>query len=722
MQTPEEVLSLAAMHGLDVQGNRSITLRSPLTAAVGLGDAAYDRIWVEGNISWWEPADRDALWEFLKTGISDHGIAHIRFDAYPGARSLEIIRDIVYEHRKNAGPEALPDVFEFLRFLAAEGQHPDYRRFVQAYRDRLSAMDPADAVRELEGQHHAFALEEMERIASDAGLECIVPEPSMAMEQWAIFHRQSQATQMHEARQRALRYAFGGPAQPEQHAAAGAAGGDAGAGGANRDYHRNAYPVYLHHRTSPDAVSSMAYAFGLTPAPIRNCRVLELGCGTALSLRMFAYANPESEFVGVDFAEEAIETARASARANGLRNIRLEAMDIMNFGEQDFGEFDYIIAHGVYSWVPEPIRIQILRICERHLTPNGVAFISFNARPGYHVNMMLREAGLRFGRGTESLVERSQAAIRGLQSMDFSDCSIPGLEGLLKIRFEDLEAGNPIQAGFDEFGDINNPQRFSAFAADLKAHGLKYFAESQILEWTGRTFSPPCQQLMSRLESDAVRRMEYRDLIRFCTFHAALVCRATQTPAPAPVPSRLLDMLITTGSTPLSQNPDPRGPRPEKFESPKGARVDVSAPLIKSLLITLYLESPTRLTLREALKRACLLSGEDPAKAMEGVHSWLPTFWETGFIDLYAFPQTATPYSGPFPEAVPLAREQGRLTDRVPSLTGTLIVIDDATEKKLLQLLDGKHPVEQIRAETGLSEVDLARILANWARVGLIVS
>jgi cyclopropane fatty-acyl-phospholipid synthase-like methyltransferase len=118
--------------------------------------------------------------------------------------------------------------------------------------------------------------------------------------------------------------------------------------------------------------------------------VLELGCGDGGNLIPMAFNLPGSEFVGVDLAPSAIKVGADKAARIGLTNITLRPLDILDF-DSSLGEFDYIIAHGVYSWVPHAVREKVLSICRTHLTSQGVAYISYNALPGGHIRQMMRE-------------------------------------------------------------------------------------------------------------------------------------------------------------------------------------------------------------------------------------------------------------------------------------------------------------------------------------------
>ena len=140
----------------------------------------------------------------------------------------------------------------------------------------------------------------------------------------------------------------------------------------------------------PDAIAAMAILHGVTPVPPDRCRVLELGCATAGNIMSMAFRFPKSQFVGIDLSPTQIEIGRLAVSDMGLQNVTLEARSITELGDEH-GQFDYIICHGVYSWVAPDVQEAILRVCARSLSPNGIAYVSYNTYPGWHRRGMLRE-------------------------------------------------------------------------------------------------------------------------------------------------------------------------------------------------------------------------------------------------------------------------------------------------------------------------------------------
>ena len=105
----------------------------------------------------------------------------------------------------------------------------------------------------------------------------------------------------------------------------------------------------------------------------------------------FALAHPDAEVIGVDLSPQQIAHGRELVAKIGLKNLDLRAMSLTDI-DASFGKFDYIICHGVFSWVPPEVRDAILRICRENLSAEGVAYISYNTYPGWKTSDVVRDA------------------------------------------------------------------------------------------------------------------------------------------------------------------------------------------------------------------------------------------------------------------------------------------------------------------------------------------
>ena len=134
------------------------------------------------------------------------------------------------------------------------------------------------------------------------------------------------------------------------------------------DYDSIPYPSITHHATNPLRTAALARLLGMEPAAPNRCRVLDIGCATGSNIMAMAALNPDSEYVGVDLSQVQIAYGRKVAADTGLFNVTLHAIDLAAIDES-FGTFDYIIAHGLYSWIPAEARDGLMRICRDHLAP-----------------------------------------------------------------------------------------------------------------------------------------------------------------------------------------------------------------------------------------------------------------------------------------------------------------------------------------------------------------
>ena len=134
----------------------------------------------------------------------------------------------------------------------------------------------------------------------------------------------------------------------------------------------------------PERLATLGTLLGLDVAPLPTCRVLELACGDGANLVPIASTLPGATFVGFDFAAAPI--ARAQRMVSELRLANVHAVQLhLREVPGDFGTFDYIIAHGLYSWIPADVRAHVMPLIARLLAPNGVALVSYNAMPGCHM-------------------------------------------------------------------------------------------------------------------------------------------------------------------------------------------------------------------------------------------------------------------------------------------------------------------------------------------------
>ncbi|MBC7911996.1 MAG: methyltransferase domain-containing protein, partial [Pyrinomonadaceae bacterium] len=243
----------------------------------------------------------------------------------------------------------------------------------------------------------------------------------------------------------------------------------------SESYEEVLYPSYLHVQTQPDRLATMAAFYGMQPAPVEKCRVLELGCSDGSNLIPYAFHLPESEFIGIDLAARSVAIGQKRIEALGLKNVQLRVFDVMDVDES-FGQFDYIVAHGLFSWVPPEVREKILDICRRNLSPQGVAHVSYNAYPGCHFRDMTREMMLFHVRNVTDPQERIVQAIALIKFLSESFAETDLYRMFIKNELESLLERRQEQIFHDDLEQFNQPYYFHQFIEKAAAHDLQFLS------------------------------------------------------------------------------------------------------------------------------------------------------------------------------------------------------------------------------------------------------
>lgn len=142
--------------------------------------------------------------------------------------------------------------------------------------------------------------------------------------------------------------------------------------------------------TNINNLQAKAKLYGLNPTPLKGARILELGASCGGNLIPQALYYPEATFTGIDLSGVQVQHGNEIIKSIGLTNVTLLEKDILDIDES-FGTFDYIIVHGIWSWVPDVVKDKILSICNKNLSDNGIAYVSYNTYPGWKRLEQLRD-------------------------------------------------------------------------------------------------------------------------------------------------------------------------------------------------------------------------------------------------------------------------------------------------------------------------------------------
>lgn len=294
-------------------------------------------------------------------------------------------------------------------------------------------------------------------------------------------------------------------------------------------YDNVAYPAWIYPQTEPSRLAAVARIHGLAAPDPATARVLEVAGGDGLNVIAMAAAWPRAQFHSFDLAATAVARGAALAAAAGLDNVRIVVGDLLEAAETLEGPFDYVIVHGLYAWVPEPVRVACMRLIGRVLAPEGIAFVSYNAKPGGHLRTALREMLLHHVEGVTDPEERLTRAYGLLKDfVNPRDTDSPPMAALRWTAAPILQR-LPGTLFHDEMGEVFAPQSLTQVTEAAAAHGLAFLNDAipgMIADGLPGLGFP---------EAEVVRAAQADDY-QVCTFfHETLLIREGRSPRRGPV-------------------------------------------------------------------------------------------------------------------------------------------------------------------------------------------
>ena len=459
-------------------------------------------------------------------------------------------------------------------------------------------------------------------------------------------------------------------------------------------YDRLPYGFCAFPRVHPDRLAVVGSLYGLAPAPVQRCRVLEIGCALGGNLLPMAALLPESRFLGIDLSAGQIEQGRAVVAQLGLGNVELRAQDLTQFDASE-GPFDYILCHGVYSWVPPAVQDSLLSLCKRTLAPGGLAAVSYNVHPGWRLKGAVRDI-LRYGaRGAEGPRQQVTRAVEylGLVARNVFEPESPYAR-TIRDAAESLASADPTYVFHEYLEEHNHPTSFAEFADRAAAAGLKYVGEASLRE-PSALLSDEARQWLTGAADDLVRCEQTLDFLWRQTFRRDVLCHDGLEVRRWPQPSALKNMLLVAQAECGSDG---------KFRNAAGHTLTTRDPALTAALHALHRARPGGVPYAE------LLAETREAAGRVDEEKWARSLLAcamSALVELHAHLPPIAARPGQRPEATPVARWQAAEGHVVVNLRHQCYELD-ALSRAVLALLDGRRDrpavcealAEQLRAGT----------------------
>jgi methyltransferase-like protein/SAM-dependent methyltransferase len=430
----------------------------------------------------------------------------------------------------------------------------------------------------------------------------------------------------------------------------------------------------------------MARIFGLDATPPHNARVLELGCASGGNLIPMALAYPGSHFVGIDLSQRQIEEGNATVTQLGLANLDLRHLSITDV-EPSLGKFDYILAHGVYSWVPPAVQEKILDICRDNLNDNGVAYVSYNVFPGWHTRGTIREILCHQTRDVDDPVEKTRLARQHLAFLgNFYGNRETPFHAALAHEIKLLEGSPDTYLLHEYLETFNEPLYFHQFIARAQAKRLQYLAEAEIASMLPARFGPDNEKFLRAVSSDHLELEQQMDFLRTRTFRQTLLCPARHTLDYKMRPDAIPSLYIASPMKPEAETIQFASDQPETFVGKDRPKLTTSSPRMKAALFKLAQHWPLPVHFNDLIAFMHeVLEGStqsDTADLAQG----LLNCYAAGVVEFSAAPPRFVNHVSERPVTTPYIRLRASHGDEVTSLRLESVLLTEPSRIVLLNL------------------------------------
>ena len=282
-------------------------------------------------------------------------------------------------------------------------------------------------------------------------------------------------------------------------------------------------------------LESYARLLGLSPAPASTARILEIGSSYGGNLISQALFYPKATFTGIEIAPTQVSVGKTYIDQLGITNLALLEGDV-NESHQHLGTYDYIIAHGFYSWVDEDTKDNFLRLCKEHLGSNGILYMSYNTYPGWHKMDSVR-ALLEFAnKDIDTLNHREKvrhgktiASKLGALMLEYDTVKTQQASFLQSLR-QTLQKQD-CYVGHDHLEPVNTPVYFHQCMDHMAEHEFTYLCDCDLNLSFPTVYDETLRTKLQELAPhDPLAREQYIDFMLNTAFRKSLFTHKGATP------------------------------------------------------------------------------------------------------------------------------------------------------------------------------------------------
>jgi len=462
-----------------------------------------------------------------------------------------------------------------------------------------------------------------------------------------------------------------------------------------------AYSGASYRWSHPRRIEALATLSGMQPQSLPSARILELGRAAGRNLIPQAQDYPEAEFVGIDKSGQQIAEGQAMIKALGIGNIQLRQANIQEV-DDSWGKFDYILCHGIYSWVPADVRDSILAICQNNLNAEGIAYVSYNVLPGWYIRNIARDLMRYHTAGILDAAERlvPARAILGFVAK-YSARDTP-YAGLLLEEFDNVRQSDDAYVYAEFLENENHPFYFHEFIERAASRKLQYLGDANSARLTIRAIPEEARPMLAKLP--LLKQQQYMDFLLNTTFRRTLLCHDHVHLARRRSGNYLDGFYIGLAGRPQTARLDVASTN--RIEIAVGTNTVASAsPFAKAAIQHLIDVFPGTVNIEELrsaaiaiLEKAGYPLADKPATGVDDTASIVMEVYLGGAIELSLHPPRVATKISAFPVATPMARLQAASRGLVVNQVHETIELDQLT-RHVVARLDGQRDLDWLRRD-----------------------
>ncbi len=458
------------------------------------------------------------------------------------------------------------------------------------------------------------------------------------------------------------------------------------------------HPIAASH---PDKLFNVAKLYGLSPIPPEKARILEIGCAGGGNILPVASQFPEAQCVGIDLSQVQCDNARIAMRYAGIKNLEIIQGSVTDIGPEH-GKFDYIICHGVFSWVPDFVRDAILRVASQNLSDDGVAFISYNTYPGWYLRGMIRSM---MNHHVADFPDNRTKILQAKALIDFLAvaCKNDSTAHAKCIRDEAALLNIvPDEYIFHEFlEEFNQPFYFKDFVANANRFGLQFLGESNLgPTWLGN-YTPEVNQKLARID-DAVLRGHYLDCVSGRTFRETLLVHSQAKIDRTVTEDRLAKIRFAGHFVPVEPTASGDNSSTQSqfkhFESVQKRRFSTAEPSSLLAIEALNKAYPASLGINELQEAIEKINQANSNKISIDMPALTSELFKWSMLNLLQFQFHDDRMRGKetqYPKVTAWARSQAEANNTVTNLQHRLTKLDEL-QRALVPLMDGTMSLQAL--------------------------